>query len=174
MNALPEEISGITGWGEKKVERWCGTMREPFRVRKAARRGLEGDSRRAESSINLPRNESSMIPTRDESFMTDDAGQTPLGGRHEDANREREKRDNTADRRPDHRTTLTALSAEKGPLKRPAENAPPWEPGPEEEEALLLAAAEAEDLSSTSGNVASGNEGLSEGMMAALAKLRKE
>lgn len=41
VNARPEEIAGITGWGEKKVQRWCGTVREPFRVRRAAKRGVE-------------------------------------------------------------------------------------------------------------------------------------
>lgn len=36
VNARPEEIGAITGWGEKKVQRWCETVRQPFRVRKAA------------------------------------------------------------------------------------------------------------------------------------------
>ncbi|KAI9655365.1 MAG: ssDNA endonuclease and repair protein rad10 [Bathelium mastoideum] len=40
INARPEEISLIAGWGEKKVQRWCTSVREPFRVRKAARRGI--------------------------------------------------------------------------------------------------------------------------------------
>ncbi|KAF2667305.1 DNA repair protein rad10, partial [Microthyrium microscopicum] len=31
INAQPEEISLIAGWGEKKVQRWCGAVREPFR-----------------------------------------------------------------------------------------------------------------------------------------------
>lgn len=36
VNARPEEIGAITGWGEKKVQRWCETVRQPFRVRRAA------------------------------------------------------------------------------------------------------------------------------------------
>lgn len=40
VNAQPEEIAVVGGWGEKKVKRWCGVVDEPFRVRKAARRGL--------------------------------------------------------------------------------------------------------------------------------------
>lgn len=45
VNARPEEISAITGWGEKKVQRWCETVRQPFRVRKAAaRRGQGGNN----------------------------------------------------------------------------------------------------------------------------------
>ncbi|EMD91698.1 hypothetical protein COCC4DRAFT_57282 [Bipolaris maydis ATCC 48331] len=39
INAAPEEIALIAGWGDKKVQRWCNAVREPFRVQKAARRG---------------------------------------------------------------------------------------------------------------------------------------
>jgi DNA excision repair protein ERCC-1 len=40
VNARPEEIAVVGGWGEKKVRGWCGVVDEPFRVRKAAKRGL--------------------------------------------------------------------------------------------------------------------------------------
>ncbi|TVY28179.1 Mating-type switching protein [Lachnellula hyalina] len=40
VNARPEEIAVVAGWGEKKVKRWCSVVDEPFRVRKAAKRGL--------------------------------------------------------------------------------------------------------------------------------------
>lgn len=40
VNARPEEIAVVGGWGEKKVKRWCGVVDEPFRARKAGRRGL--------------------------------------------------------------------------------------------------------------------------------------
>lgn len=40
MNARPEEVALVAGWGEKKVQRWCQVVREPFRVQKAAKRGL--------------------------------------------------------------------------------------------------------------------------------------
>ncbi|KAH8592478.1 restriction endonuclease type II-like protein [Bisporella sp. PMI_857] len=40
VNARPEEIAVIGGWGEKKVRRWCAVVDEPFRARKAAKRGL--------------------------------------------------------------------------------------------------------------------------------------
>ncbi|KAF7951920.1 hypothetical protein EAE96_007217 [Botrytis aclada] len=40
INARPEEIAVVDGWGEKKVRKWCGVVDEPFRARKAARRGL--------------------------------------------------------------------------------------------------------------------------------------
>ena len=41
VNARPEEIGTITGWGEKKVQRWYHTVNEPFRVVTAASRGLK-------------------------------------------------------------------------------------------------------------------------------------
>jgi DNA excision repair protein ERCC-1 len=40
INARPEEISIVGGWGEKKVRKWCTVVDEPFRARKATRRGL--------------------------------------------------------------------------------------------------------------------------------------
>ena len=40
VNARPEEVLLLPGWGEKKVQRWCQAVREPFRIRKAAKRGL--------------------------------------------------------------------------------------------------------------------------------------
>ncbi|ERF70683.1 hypothetical protein EPUS_02549 [Endocarpon pusillum Z07020] len=49
INAPPEELALIPGWGEKKVKDWCSAVRENFRVRNAARTGAT-----------LQRNESSM------------------------------------------------------------------------------------------------------------------
>ncbi|KAG0644954.1 Mating-type switching swi10 [Hyphodiscus hymeniophilus] len=40
INARPEEVAVIGGWGEKKVRRWCSVVDEPFRARKATKRGL--------------------------------------------------------------------------------------------------------------------------------------
>jgi DNA excision repair protein ERCC-1 len=39
INADPEQVSVISGWGEKKVKSWCKVVGEPFRIKKAARRG---------------------------------------------------------------------------------------------------------------------------------------
>ncbi|KAF2771783.1 mating-type switching protein swi10 [Teratosphaeria nubilosa] len=45
INATHEDIATIAGWGEKKVQRWCASVREPFRIKRAAKRGLaDGDS----------------------------------------------------------------------------------------------------------------------------------
>lgn len=44
INAQPEEIALIAGWGEKKVQRWCKAVREPFRSERASRKVLSLDS----------------------------------------------------------------------------------------------------------------------------------
>lgn len=64
VNARPEEIGEITGWGEKKVQRWCGTVREPFRVRKAAKR--RAGVMREESSIDFASDDASTHLSRRE------------------------------------------------------------------------------------------------------------
>jgi DNA excision repair protein ERCC-1 len=52
VNADAESLGMISGWGGTKVKRWTKAMEEPFRVKKAARRGLtrgestaDGDNR---------------------------------------------------------------------------------------------------------------------------------
>ncbi|KIW91157.1 uncharacterized protein Z519_08052 [Cladophialophora bantiana CBS 173.52] len=37
VNAEPEELALVPGWGEKKVKAWHSTLREPFRVKRAAK-----------------------------------------------------------------------------------------------------------------------------------------
>jgi hypothetical protein len=53
INAGPEEIGLIAGWGEKKVQRWSNAVREPFRIQKAGRRGLSRDDTRATMSRDI-------------------------------------------------------------------------------------------------------------------------
>ena len=40
VNAGPEVVGVVGGWGGKKVKAWCRAVEEPFRVRKAGRRGV--------------------------------------------------------------------------------------------------------------------------------------
>lgn len=40
VNADPEQVAVIGGWGEKKVKRWCSVVEEPFRIQQAAKRRL--------------------------------------------------------------------------------------------------------------------------------------
>lgn len=174
VNARPEEIGAIAGWGEKKVQRWCETVRENFRVKKAARRGLALE--RTESSTGLTR-EDSLFEESTEGTRTParlgvgapiPVGLAPSRG----VSSLGEQR---ADKTPD---------ADRRTEKRVAEDVPMWEPGEDEEEALLLAAAEEEDRLSMQMNGASdldvsqaatrNEEELSEGIMTALAKLREK
>lgn len=45
VNADPETVGVIGGWGEKKVKAWCAAVDEPFRARNAAKRGSREDGR---------------------------------------------------------------------------------------------------------------------------------
>ena len=170
VNARPEEIGEITGWGEKKVQRWVGTVREPFRVRKAERRGI--GLRRDESSVGVPEGRNSTGLTGVDNLFedaVDGEGDTP-GSK-------------TATKNVTASENSTDKYAEQRLPKRRADDVPLWDPGEDEEEAFLLAAAEEMD---SSGNVhakekepqyrapANAQDGLSKGMAAALAKLRKE
>ncbi|KAH7040844.1 restriction endonuclease type II-like protein [Microdochium trichocladiopsis] len=61
VNADPEQVSVIGGWGEKKVNKWCSVVAEPFRVERAAKRTLErGDSSTMDVAVPL-----STVPLRD-------------------------------------------------------------------------------------------------------------
>lgn len=176
VNARPEEIGEITGWGEKKVQRWCGTVRENFRVRKAAKRG-DGLGREG-SSIGLTREESSANLGREDSLFEE--------GRDEARRPSMLKAMNEASNEEASSSRLGPASEKQSrPLKRMAHEIPLWEPGDDEEEALLLAAAEEEghdakvqDSTATStrqpGSLSKPQEELTGGVAAALAKLRKE
>ena len=178
VNARPEEIGEITGWGEKKVQRWVGTVRENFRVRKAARRGV--GVTREESSIGLPEGQDSPGLAREDSLF-DDAGDQQRRGSAPVPSAKTPNKDTLAP------GPSMAQKAQQRPPKRRADEVPVWEPGDddeEEEEAFLLAAAEEMEMPSRNSHSnqselrskpsANGQEGLSEGMTAALAKLRKE
>ena len=162
VNARPEEIGEITGWGEKKVQRWCRTVREPFRVTKAARRaGVP----RGESSAGLEREDSLSMDSRD---ATPAAEPVPIG---------------RVPQREASGLRSAVAASEMRPEKRQAEEVPLWEPGEDEEEALLLAAAEigstsgrsnaSTHIAATAKSLAQPAEALEDGVAAALAKLRK-
>ncbi|KAK5662015.1 hypothetical protein OQA88_10126 [Cercophora sp. LCS_1] len=42
VNADPEQVAIVGGWGQKKVKAWCRVVQEPFRVKKAGKRGVKG------------------------------------------------------------------------------------------------------------------------------------
>lgn len=57
INAQPEQISSVPGWGEKKVRQWCGAVREDFRAETA--KGATAPSREIERLDNetIPRSD---------------------------------------------------------------------------------------------------------------------
>ncbi|KAL9621107.1 MAG: hypothetical protein Q9204_008148, partial [Flavoplaca sp. TL-2023a] len=63
--------------------------------------------------------------------------------------------------------------AERRPPKRLAEEVPVWEPGADEEEALLAAAMDEQAIPKTSNKAQKEGSALNDGMAAALAKLRQ-
>ncbi|MCJ1226038.1 ssDNA endonuclease and repair protein rad10 [Toensbergia leucococca] len=181
VNARPEEIGTIAGWGEKKVQSWCGTVLEDFRVRKAAKRGP-----------GLERANSSRVLTKEDSLFEDDAAGTGETASSEHlATRLVGVVPDTGASGSNNAPNNAPPDSQKRQLKRPAAEVPLWEPGEHEEDALLLAAAEEEDMllktndkaeglhavdgtPAASSKANSGELELNEGMMAALAKLRKE
>ena len=171
VNARPEEIAEIAGWGEKKVQRWYETVREPFRVKRAAKR------------VGMPRGESSMGLEREDSTLFIEEGPS---GEPETAARTAAAEAVPIGRVPPQREAsgLGAAAANEERLrKRPAPDVLAWEPGEDEEEALFLAAAEHESTPNQSNGAVKGTstakapaesaEELEDGVAAALAKLRK-
>lgn len=67
VNAEPEELAMVPGWGEKKVKSWCSAVREPFRVKRAGR-----------IDIALHREETSMTKDDDGSSTEPSRAATPL------------------------------------------------------------------------------------------------
>ncbi len=57
INADPEQVAIVGGWGEKKVKAWCKVVEQPFRVKKAAKRRVTG---RADEAVPIGR-----VPARD-------------------------------------------------------------------------------------------------------------
>ncbi|KAF4634902.1 hypothetical protein G7Y89_g3187 [Cudoniella acicularis] len=146
VNARPEEIAVVGGWGEKKVRRWCGVVDEPFRVRKAARRELS-------------RTETTQDGEEEASGILDRAiplSRIPL--------RENSSRD----------TQETSKEPEEESGKSPMGQFQMWDPDDDEEEALAAATAEkGKSLAREKRTeMARRDEELSGGVAAALAKLR--
>jgi DNA excision repair protein ERCC-1 len=154
VNARPEEIAVVAGWGEKKVRKWCEVVQEPFRVRKAAKRSLEteaqdsadNDQERTPGVLNfaVPL---SRVPLREMSSARPTTG---------------------------NGNGKTPRESEKQPER--IEPFQMWEPGDDdEEEAILAAAVEEEQRAARGKKKEQGrkDDELSEGVAAALAKLRQ-
>ncbi|RGP71393.1 DNA excision repair ercc-1 [Fusarium sporotrichioides] len=62
INADAEQLGMLNGWGGIKVKRWVSAVEEPFRVKKAAKRGAKASERTARLDQALPL---SRVPLRD-------------------------------------------------------------------------------------------------------------
>ena len=158
VNAQPEELALVPGWGEKKVKAWCATVREPFRVRRTAKA----------VGARLNRNDSTMSIGQD---SREDSAQgsnrpTPIPIATVPSFSREPTRPDSAARRTPERTGST--------LKRSALAVE--DSVDEDDEDALLAAAEAEEQKASSSTNATekSNSNMSEGVMAALAKLRED
>ena len=158
VNAQPEELALVPGWGEKKVKIWCSTMRENFRVRRAAKAGI---------------NMLTTDTTADSVYNAEPNGQTarsnllkpiPIGMiTSREASGLGLSRDNTIPDSSHKRRRLEQVDAS--------------EPNSDEEAALLAEAEQTSESMPTTREAAPGKSGrqepeLSEGVRAALAKLR--
>jgi DNA excision repair protein ERCC-1 len=153
INAGPEEIALIAGWGDKKVQRWCNAVREPFRVKKAARRTAGPDNHATMSrdiSMAEGENQTSMDMDVEEiaRHRVDDA--VPLAMELE-RSAPFAATGSDADKRPDHR--------------------------PAEDEEAAMRDAETGSATATAHKPTKrkqAEEDMSEGVMAALNRLRKQ
>ena len=68
INADPDQVGMISGWGEKKVKKWCSVVQEPFRVKKAAKRKAAAGVSSASQAVPL-----SKVPLRDMAAMRPNA-----------------------------------------------------------------------------------------------------
>ncbi|KAJ1337872.1 DNA excision repair protein ERCC-1 [Microdochium nivale] len=155
VNADPEQVSMIGGWGEKKVNKWCSVVEEPFRIEKAARRGLErNDSSAMDEAVPI-----STVPLRDMPRA--------IAAKNTAASR-------TATMAPTRENTQT--------LDKPAQHHI-WDPDADdsEDEEAMVAAAIAESIKTSEQEKASPVETtepptedqLGDGVAAALARLRQ-
>ncbi|RFU80263.1 mating-type switching swi10 [Trichoderma arundinaceum] len=73
INAEPEQLSMISGWGGVKVKRWTAAVEEPFRAKKAAKRGYQSSSAAAagRDSRNTSANADADRPSRSEAGKSD-------------------------------------------------------------------------------------------------------
>jgi len=70
VNARPEEVMLLPGWGEKKVQRWCQAVREPFRLQKAAKRNLiRDDAQAGDANDDLSRDIEMMAEAEEEEAL---------------------------------------------------------------------------------------------------------
>ncbi|KAH6618044.1 restriction endonuclease type II-like protein [Chaetomium sp. MPI-SDFR-AT-0129] len=141
VNAGPDQVGVVSGWGERKVKAWCKAVNEPFRVAKAGRRV-------AASSAAAGVRDGTQAPTDPKGKGVAAAGEAV-----------EEQYDDFDDDDADALAAIAEMEAEAqtGPSNRPLN-----QPAP------------VRSAQSTSAAQPITNDGLSDGVAAALAKLREK
>lgn len=162
VNADPETIGVIGGWGEKKIKAWCDAVEEPFRARKGGAKATASQARTVlDEAIPLSR-----VPLRDTAGIIASRSQgdasgagTPGGAESPQAKRPRLA---AVAANEDEEEAILAAAIEES--KKMAE----------EEEKMRSGATLGQASSSSSTAAKQGDDKLSDGIAAALAKLRKD
>ena len=85
VNARHEDVAGIAGWGEKKVQRWVAAVSEPFRIQRTAKRGLSKEnslaSQPASRAPTLSRDVTQVIDHAEAPALAPDFGPSILSSR---------------------------------------------------------------------------------------------
>ncbi|KAF2002954.1 hypothetical protein P154DRAFT_430266 [Amniculicola lignicola CBS 123094] len=171
VNAGPEEVGLIAGWGEKKVQRWCNAVREPFRIKNAAaKRGVPRENTRTTLSRDVALGEAG-----DDALFADHPIHTMVAalgvGEHVQAREEMP---------PPSISKAGRSDADSHPPQRPTKDLLPWAPAEEEEEAMWEAESSSTHKKTQPENrhpgkrKAGDQEDLSDGILAALSKLRQQ
>ena len=149
--APPEELGLVAGWGEKKVQQWHSSVRDPFRIRQAARRGatVSRDNTRPD------------IASGNSAMGVDDAEAVNPPSRPE------------ANRQASGPLTTAAHDVRPGELGDEDEDALIAAAEAEEEQAKTAQRAREQPSEPTNKARASAGEEMSESLMAALARLRE-
>ena len=156
VNARSEEIGLIAGWGQKKVQRWCSSVREPFRVQRTAKRKLDREESTTLITESRYVNQQQIDPTVTARFGVDEIMS---------ANSKKSR-------------CSGAESFDLVTLPELEDESPNWQPNQEEEEAIRATSfRERKLLDPDSEKANSSTEKFvevqpSEGIIAALAKLR--
>lgn len=157
INGDPEQVAVIGGWGEKKVKRWCSVVEEPFRVQMTAKRRLNPSETSAAFDQAIPL---SRAPLKDMPTLIASASKSTMTPQLKEKGKEKEKPQDK---------------------EKPAQFQMSVPDDEDEEEAMVAAAieeskktaAQVQEKASSSGSARKEDQ-LSEGIAAALAKLREK
>lgn len=176
VNADPETIGVIGGWGEKKVKAWCEAVEEPFRARKggqsnkasaqAASASTQARRRALDEAVPLSR-----VPLRDMAGIIASRSQGDASGSHTtDAEPSRAKRPRLTEAAANEEEEEAMLSAAIEESRKMAEEEARTRSGANSQ----FAGQQEGEASSSSSAAAKQGEELSGGIAAALARLRKD